>query len=76
MGQKGEHTWDLILHYHRCPQCSFIIESRVDFEYLDGKYRKELSCDRCQHRFVVMKTVKPSFGPLIGEPQPKEMDWS
>ena len=74
MGQKGEHTWDLILDYHRCPQCGFIIENRVDFEYRDGEYRKELSCDRCLHLFVVTKIMKPSFGPLIGKPQPKEIE--
>jgi hypothetical protein len=66
MGQKGEHTWDLILHYHRCPQCSFIIESRVDFEYKNGSYSKDLSCDRCQYHFIA--TQSHIF-------RSKEIDW-
>ena len=75
MGQAGEHTWDIIVHYHRCPECGYIIESRQEFTYRLGKYQKELACERCQHNFQVTKPSKPSFGPLIGEPQPIETEW-
>jgi hypothetical protein len=75
MTQKGEHTWDLIYHYHRCPKCGFIIESREDFHYQLGGWTKDLQCDRCHENFTVTKSRKPSFGPLIGDPQPVEMEW-
>ena len=76
MAQKGEHTWDMIFHYHRCPECGFIIESREDYEYRLGHYVKTLDCPRCHGSFTLEKETKPTFGPLIGEPQPVEWDWS
>lgn len=76
MAQKGSHTWDLHLQYHRCPKCGYILESRSDFENRFGKYIKELICNRCQHHFTLTKEVKPTFGPLTGNPQPVEFDWN
>ena len=76
MPQKGTHTWDLILHYHRCPKCGFILESREDFKYQAGKYIKEVECSRCKNHYVVTRSLKPTFGPIIGHPEPKEWDWS
>jgi PHP family Zn ribbon phosphoesterase len=75
MTQKGPHTWDLYLHYHRCPKCGNIIESREDYENRFGKYVKDLTCSRCHHRFTLEKTVKPTFGPFTGDPQPAEFEW-
>lgn len=75
MTQKGEHTWDLYVRYHRCPSCGFIIESRDDFENRFGKYVKELNCPRCSHRFTLTKNEKPRFGPFTGDPQPVEFEW-
>lgn len=75
MTQRGTHTWDLILHYHRCPACGLIIESRQDYQYRLGKYQKDLICQRCQHRFTLNKPAHPRFGPLIGTSQPVEVDW-
>ena len=76
MTQKGEHTWDLLLHYHRCPKCGFIKESREDFYNRQGALIKELTCERCHHQWMVTKKRQPTFGPLIGTPQPPEFDWS
>jgi rubredoxin len=76
MGQKGAHTWDLYLHYHRCPFCGLILESREDFHYILGQYKKDLECPRCKHSFTLVKNVQPALGPLIGEPQPPDIDWS
>lgn len=76
MTQKGEHTWDLILQYHRCPQCNFIIESREDYLFTNKAWTKDVSCPRCGNHFTVTKTRKKTFGPLIGTPQPPEIDWS
>lgn len=75
MTQKGEHTWDLVIDYRRCPECGFIIESRDGFEYRLGKWEKEVDCTRCGNRFTVSSSRKPRFGPLIGEPQPREFDF-
>ncbi len=76
MTQKGLHTWDLVLQYHRCPRCGYIIESRADFIYRLGSWVKDVHCERCGNAFEVTKVRKPSFGPLIGDPQPYEMDWN
>lgn len=75
MTQKGLHTWDLVLQYHRCLRCGNIIESRIDFTYRLGTWVKDVRCDRCGHSFEVAKVRKPAFGPLIGDPQPYEIDW-
>ncbi len=75
MSQLGEHTWTLVISYHRCSACGFILESRQDYEYRFGKYQKDLECDRCHHRFTLTKAAKPRFGPFIGEPQPAEINW-
>lgn len=76
MTQKGSHTWDLVVDYHRCPKCGFITESRQSF-YSDaeGKWSKKITCGRCDGQFVVNKARKPSFGPFTGDPQPIEIDW-
>lgn len=76
MTQKGEHTWDLIVHYHRCPKCGNIIESREDYQYRLGVYYKDLECNRCHEQFTTTKKVKPTFGPLIGEAQSIEVTWN
>lgn len=75
MGQKGTHTWDMILDYHCCPECSYIFESRQPLEDIFGKLQKKEVCPRCSKHFLVAKEKKVSFGPLIGEPQPIETEW-
>lgn len=72
MPQQGEHTWDLIYNYHRCPECGKIIESRVDYHYQLGKYQKEVVCDRCSHTFVVVKERKSTV--FTGDSQ-LETEW-
>jgi hypothetical protein len=75
MTQKGPHTWDLILQYHRCPKCGKIIESRENYTYRLGKYIKELQCTNCKENFTLTKPTKPIFGPFFGEPEVAEWDW-
>ena len=74
--EKGPHTWNLHVHYHRCPSCGYIIESRDDFHYRQGKYFKELDCSRCHHHFVASKPCKVFFGPFFGNETKPEFDWS
>lgn len=73
--QKGLHTWDLILHYHQCPACKRIIESREDYFYRLGEYIKEIDCPYCHHYFAIVKNVEPSVGPLFGEGTVAEVEW-
>lgn len=75
MSHKGTHTWDLVLEYHRCPKCGYILESRESYHQRLGVYVKELECDRCKNKFTIEKKTHPTFGPLIGDPQPIEMEW-
>ena len=76
MAQNGTHTWKLYTHYHACPKCGFIIESRQDYEPRLETYEKDLKCPRCGHEFTLTYKPKPTFGPLTGTPQPVEFDWS
>jgi DNA-directed RNA polymerase subunit RPC12/RpoP len=75
--QKGEHTWDLFLHYYSCPQCGLIIENRENDQYKEGGvFQKKLTCPRCSHHFIMKKIGKPTLAPLIGQGQPVEVEWS
>lgn len=76
MREKGTHTWDLYLTYHRCPNCGFIFESREDYVYRMGKYQKDLICPRCHHSYTLTKGQRPLIGPVFGEPPKPEFDWS
>ena len=76
MSQKGSHTWDMILQYHRCPHCGHIMESREDFHYRLGKHVKDLECPKCHSQFTLTKTGKPGFGPLFGDAEVVEWDWT
>lgn len=64
--QHGNHTWDMILHYHRCPNCGYIIECRKKYDQIFRVIQKELNCPRCNKTFNVLKQTKPTFGPLLG----------
>jgi len=76
MSQKGQHTWDISVHYHRCPKCGFIIEDRQEFQLKDGKWVKDVTCEECGEDLQFEKARKAKFGPLIGTPQPPEFDWN
>lgn len=68
---KGNHSWDLYVHYYRCPSCGYILENRQrDVE--------EFTCPRCKNKFASQKMKKRSvFGPLLDDKhQPAEIDWS
>ncbi len=65
MTQKGTHTWDLIVDYHECPNCGYIIESREGYQLEGGQYIKNLECPRCHHKFIVTKGKKNSIFPLF-----------
>lgn len=75
MTQKGEHTWDLVIDYRRCPTCGFIIEDRQIFHYEMGVWIKEVFCQRCRKEFSIIDNQRPTFGPLIGRPEPPEITW-
>lgn len=75
MDQKGSHTWNRNLYYHRCPACGFIFENRDEFEYRLGKYQKDLECPRCNQTFTLTKVTKPMAGPFFGEGDQAEVTW-
>lgn len=75
MTQKGEHTWDLVIDYQRCPNCGFINEDRQSFHYRMGSWVKEIICGKCAHEFTVQDVRKLTLGPLLGMPQPPEVTW-
>ncbi len=63
--RKGSHSWDMHVHYHRCPECGAVFESRDDYEYRMGKYQKDLECTRCGATFSTTKHHKQKFGPIF-----------
>jgi hypothetical protein len=73
--QKGAHTWDLSLKYHRCGSCGNIIESRDPYEYRLGEYIKEITCNRCGNTFTETKPAAAHLGPFLGDPGRAEFDW-
>lgn len=76
MSEKGSHTWDIIIDYHRCPNCEFINESRKKYHILQGKQQKEIDCQRCHHRFVVIKKgAVPKIRPIFSNADSYEIDW-
>ena len=70
------HTWPIHHHYHRCPKCGAIIESRRDYVYRMGSYEKDLECDRCGEAFTERRDFSGRIGPLFGEASGPEFDWS
>lgn len=60
-------TWDIVHHYHKCPKCDYIIESRRDYEKRNQIMAKDLSCRRCSHKFTLSKKIPVTFGPFMGE---------
>lgn len=52
-----EHPWTykIVLEYHACKKCGYIIESRNDYEEREGELYKELACPRCHTTFIAKK---------------------
>jgi len=75
MTQKGVHTWDLVLHYHCCPHCKKIFESREDYQHQAGRNLKNVICPRCHDSFKVIKRTKKSFAPIFGDGEHVEVEW-
>lgn len=76
VSEKGSHTWDIIIEYHRCPNCEFINENRKKYQYRLGKQQKEVECQRCHHLFVVTKKVPtPKLKPIFADADTVEIDW-
>jgi uncharacterized C2H2 Zn-finger protein len=57
--EKGTHTWDIFLRYHRCPQCGVIQENRQDYMDWFGKAVKQLECPSCGHRYTETRRQRP-----------------
>lgn len=64
--RHGNHTWDMILHYYRCPGCGYIMENRDKFESRFHRLEKEVICPICKKHFVVERKTQSTFGPLLG----------
>lgn len=75
MTQKGTHTWDLNLSYHRCPHCKKIFESRAGYVCEQGIYQRNLECTYCHHPYKEIKARNTAFNPFFGDPQPPEVEW-
>lgn len=72
MTQKGEHTWDLVVDYRRCPECGFINEDRQIFRNEMGSWIKEVVCSRCEHPFTITDKRKHF---RIGASESPEITW-
>jgi rubredoxin len=65
--KHGNHTWEFLLHYYRCPKCGYVIEDRNKYERRMRLLQKEVYCNRCQYEFTVTKKKMPTFGPLLSQ---------
>jgi uncharacterized C2H2 Zn-finger protein len=75
MSQRGRHTWDILIMYHRCPKCGFVFENREAYQYVLGKYLKQLRCPRCGKEYTLEENRRAAIGPLFGEAPPPEVEW-
>lgn len=75
MSQRGSHTWEIVHHYHLCPRCKRIVESRQDYRYILGRYIKELECPHCRHAFSLTQKKEARPAPLFGNEAAPEWDW-
>lgn len=75
MTQKGNHTWDIILDYHLCPNCKRIVENRQDYMLSSGQYVKEIKCPYCDHQFSCFKEKKARWSLFSGSDDAPEWDW-
>jgi hypothetical protein len=57
---KNPWTCKIIIHYHRCPSCGFIQESREDFHIQNNHLQKKIQCIRCGENFIIVKEKKPN----------------
>ena len=53
--KHGNHTWDLVLHYHRCKHCGYINENREKFQKKFNLLQKTVLCTKCSQSFTVTK---------------------
>jgi uncharacterized C2H2 Zn-finger protein len=61
---RGPHTWPIVFHYHRCPECKKVLESRKPYETRRNRKELDLECPHCQAKFTVSEEVRPTLGPL------------
>lgn len=62
--RHGNHTWDMIVDYHACPQCGYVMENRQKYSCRANECRLDLKCPRCQHLFAVIKKKPKTY--LLG----------
>ncbi len=61
--QQNNHTHPLTWHYHRCPTCGFVQESRQDYRKQDGGlWTKKVHCQRCNEHYQEKHTMAPIVG--------------
>lgn len=68
------HTWDIHLHYHRCPHCGYIAENRDKFEYESLQFVKKVSCPRCKKEFKDAQKKQVRLGPFFTDSSNSEND--
>ncbi len=76
MTQKGTHTWDIVISYHRCPECGYIFENRDNWQAMKKISQKNLQCPRCKKEFIDKKPLRNNSLPFFGEPEKADFDWS
>lgn len=54
MPQRGPHTWDFLMTYHRCPHCGYVQSSQQVFVKRLGLWQKEITCLRCKKGYTAL----------------------
>ena len=75
---SSDHTWEINIHYHECPNCGFIIENRAGYYYdkTTKQYMKEIECPRCAYQFQEVKKAHKGWKQLFGKTQPASIEWN
>lgn len=58
------HTWEIYLHYYRCPNCGYVLEDRNSFEQRGKVFEKTLLCPRCETKWREETSLKPRNGEI------------
>lgn len=63
--QHGDHTWDIIIDYVKCPHCGYILENRQKYESHPTGYERPMVCIHCKQSFTSYRNNQPDWPALI-----------
>lgn len=63
--KQGNHTWEIIIDYVKCPHCGYILENRKKYEKQSGEYVRDFTCPCCKESFTITRQRPPNWPALL-----------